>query len=1117
MSTQVVEVGAGREFTTIRAALTRVSSGGTVLVHPGRYPEALRLEGVVRLEAVTTEGPVELAAASGSVLTVEAAGVLLRGFRLTGADASVPVLDVVRGETALEDCEFGGDAWAAVLVREQGSLAVSECRVETASGAGIVVASRNGNTVAGATVSGTASSGIVVAGAGRLTLRDSVVRSPGGNGLCVNGNAHLVATGCRVEDAAKPAVVIEQQAGADLSGLTVSGSAALDLYVTSGGAVSVTGSRFAGSGNQAVHLSGTTDVRLTDCTVTEASGTGIHLTAGARALVENCRVEDVQVGMAADGDSVLTVHRSRVSAPGRTAVVLAGAGLEAAGLRIDAGDAEGLTMTSGGRLLLRDGVLSSSSTPLSAGAGCVVDVSDTQVHGGPAAAVRLDRATSAALRAVSLSGAGLSAVGGTLAITDVEIGSAPGAGLSVDGGTGLTALRLKVTGAGGDGVVLGTGTTARLEQCELTGNAGCGLRVGTTGEVSVEKGTVRDNRDGDLDPARGLPNLTLTDVRTASAAVVPTQHHRPEEGHVMTEQDPGDEFGAQSPSQGQTQEAGPLSGPMAELAGLIGLAGVKAEVTSLVNVMRMAKKRQEMGLPMPMMSRHLVFAGPPGTGKTTVARLYGTVLAELGILSKGHMIEVARADLVGQYVGSTAIKSTEVITKAIGGVLFIDEAYTLTAQSGGSGADFGQEAVDTLMKMMEDHRDELVVIVAGYSEHMDKFLASNPGLGSRFTKTVEFPNYSSGELLEITQGLCRKHYYELTDDGVDALREYFERVPKDDTFGNGRVARKIFESMVNHQASRLARTPGRESELTRLTGEDLAPELKLLPVAGTPVVSAARTADPRAAVESTLGHARLLSLHGQPAAQKTVGAVLTRLCSAHRAGESLGVQANAVVIGPPGSGRGEFLRCYAQSLAELGVLPAGQLTRRTLTRDLWSTWPGQAERRLAAAFDDATGGLLAIDVGEDWPIDENSPGIEVMRCLAASVGRRPGRPVVALLGGAARLGAVLGRVPDLRKTFVVGWKMAPYTPEALGRIAATRLERRGHDLDDEVRAELTRVLAGAQTGPGAANAVADRVSTLVASRTLLAADVRAVAVAAPGPSSPSAPAGARQPLTAGTV
>ncbi|GLY31530.1 right-handed parallel beta-helix repeat-containing protein [Kineosporia sp. NBRC 101731] len=1108
MSLPVLEVGPGKDFTTIRAALGAVAPGGTVVVHPGRYPEALNLTGTVRLEAENTRGPVELTAESGSVLTVDAAGVLLRGFRLIGADPAVPVLDVRRGETALENCEFTGDGWAAVMTGVRGLLAVNDCRIENATGAGIVVASGLGSTVANTTIGATASSGVVVAGGGRLTLRDCLIQATGGNGLCANGTARLVAVGCRIEGAVKPAVVLEQQATAEIDGLSVSGSSALDLYVTSSGTVSVTDSRFVGSGNQAVHLAGAGDVRLRGCTITDPEGTGIHLTAKASAQADECRIEGAAVGVSLERESLLTVRRSEVARPVRTGLRIGGAQLDAVGLQLSAGDADAVILTAGGRIQLRDGVVSASVSPLRVEADCTVDVSDTQIRGGSTAEIVLERTTSVTFRSVSFQKVGIRAVGGKLRFTDVEITAAPQTGLDIGGGADLLAQRLMVSSAGSDGVLVGSDSRAQLEQCELVGSAGAGLRIETSAEVSVTGGSIHDNRGGPLHPPEGRENLTLRDVisepplsgsargsaREAEDPARATHREHPEENTVMIEESLQEESGAPGDQEGRPQ--GPQSGPMAELESLTGLAGVKAEVTSLVNVMMMAKKRQMMGLPMPMMSRHLVFAGPPGTGKTTVARLYGTVLAELGILSKGHMIEVARADLVGQYVGSTAIKSTEVITKAIGGVLFIDEAYTLTAQSGGSGADFGQEAVDTLMKMMEDHRDELVVIVAGYSQHMEKFLASNPGLGSRFTKTVEFPNYSTAELMEITQGLCRKHYYELTDDGVEGLREYFERVPKDDTFGNGRVARKIFESMVNHQASRLARNPGRESDMTRLTAADIATELKNLPVGPSLAAVSAQTADPAQAVLNTLGASRLRAMEGQPAAQKAVLTVLTRLCAMHRAGEPIGAQANAVVIGPPGSGRGDFLRFYTQSLAELGVLPVGQLTRSTLTSDLWSTWPGQAERRVTAALDEASGGMLAIDVGEDWPIDENSPGIEVMRCVAMLVSRRPAAPVVALIGSASRLGAVLGLVPALRTTFVVGWRLTAYTPEALARIAAARLQWRGHEIDDEVRGELHRTLSAPGADLSTAHAVADRISTLVASRTLLAADVRVVAGAA---------------------
>jgi SpoVK/Ycf46/Vps4 family AAA+-type ATPase len=245
-------------------------------------------------------------------------------------------------------------------------------------------------------------------------------------------------------------------------------------------------------------------------------------------------------------------------------------------------------------------------------------------------------------------------------------------------------------------------------------------------------------------------------------------------------------------------------GPAEELAGLIGLAGVKREVCTLVNLNRLARRRQEVGLPAPPMSRHLVFAGAPGTGKTTVARLYGGILADLGALRDGHLVEVSRADLVAQIVGGTAIKTTETFTRALGGVLFIDEAYTLSAQEKGSGPDFGREALDTLVKLMEDHRDDIVVIAAGYSHEMRGFLSSNPGLASRFTRTIEFDNYRTDELVTIVSQHARSSGYECRPDTVARLVEVFDAVHRDGAFGNGRYARQVLMAMITRQAGRLA-------------------------------------------------------------------------------------------------------------------------------------------------------------------------------------------------------------------------------------------------------------------------------------------------------------------------
>jgi SpoVK/Ycf46/Vps4 family AAA+-type ATPase len=245
-------------------------------------------------------------------------------------------------------------------------------------------------------------------------------------------------------------------------------------------------------------------------------------------------------------------------------------------------------------------------------------------------------------------------------------------------------------------------------------------------------------------------------------------------------------------------------------------------VTALVNLNKMAKRRMDAGLSAPPMARHLVFAGAPGTGKTTIARLYGQILAQLGVLREGHLVEVARADLVAQIIGGTAIKTTEAFNTALGGVFFIDEAYTLSSGGGGTGPDFGREAIDTLVKLMEDHRDDVVVIAAGYSAEMARFLEANPGMESRFSRIIEFANYTADELVTIVRAQCVKHDYRLTEAASEALLNYFEEIPKDGTFGNGRTARRVFERMTDRQASRLAANPtANAADLTLLTDDDL--------------------------------------------------------------------------------------------------------------------------------------------------------------------------------------------------------------------------------------------------------------------------------------------------------
>ena len=282
---------------------------------------------------------------------------------------------------------------------------------------------------------------------------------------------------------------------------------------------------------------------------------------------------------------------------------------------------------------------------------------------------------------------------------------------------------------------------------------------------------------------------------------------------------PAEKPAAQAEKPEQKEEIPPkekIEDLLAELDGYVGMDAIKEEVRSLINMVQVYKLRRENDLPTTDMSLHMVFSGNPGTGKTTVARIMARIYHSLDILSKGQLVEVDRSGLVAGYVGQTALKTQKVIEKAMGGVLFIDEAYAL---NGKSENDFGQEAIDTILKAMEDHRDDLVVIVAGYTELMDRFIHSNPGLESRFNRFLMFEDYTPEQMVAIFKMQCKKGCYVLAEGTEELVRDFISEESADDSFGNARGVRTLFEHILVAQNNRLAK-------MEQVTREDL---MQILP------------------------------------------------------------------------------------------------------------------------------------------------------------------------------------------------------------------------------------------------------------------------------------------------
>jgi SpoVK/Ycf46/Vps4 family AAA+-type ATPase len=489
-------------------------------------------------------------------------------------------------------------------------------------------------------------------------------------------------------------------------------------------------------------------------------------------------------------------------------------------------------------------------------------------------------------------------------------------------------------------------------------------------------------------------------------------------------------------------EASPMEMALARLDAMVGLAPVKHEVKGLVARMQLEQKRRDQGLDVSALSQHMVFTGPPGVGKTEVARLVGEIYRGLKVLRKGHVVEIDRAGRVAGYIGQTATKTLDKCREALDGILFIDEAYSLA----GGGSDFGKEAINTLLKFMEDNRDRIVVIVAGYRNEMRRFIDSNPGLSSRFSKTIDFPSYDANELCEIFRRMAARQQFALPD-GIEAkLKPWIEGRSKADDWANAREMRTLLEKAREAQALRVAGDPS--ADISLVTIEDVI------------VATGQKPEDDEIPVAAALE--KLDAMVGLAPVKQEIKRLTTRLeVEQKRREQGLPIAAlsqHMVFTGPPGVGKTEVARVIGEIFRALKVLRKGQIVE-TDRAGLVAGYIGQTATKTLDKCREALDGILFIDEAYTLAAGAGGSGHdfgrEAIDTLLKFMEDNRDRMIVIVAGYPNEMRRFIESNPGLSSRFTKTVAFPSYGASDLCEILRRMAARQHFSLPDDFAAALT--------------------------------------------------------------
>jgi Right handed beta helix region len=822
----------------IGRAVAQAAPGTTITVRPGVYREELVFAADVTVVAEEGPGTVVVETSDGRGLLVSEGRVELRDIEFRGDDPQMPVIQVTGGTLRLQGCDVRAAAVAAVHLAG-GELRVQGGSVRNLRGAGLVL-DAGGARVVDCVISDVTGPAVVTTGDARAVFHGCTIRDVA-VGAVLGGSTAAEFENCRLERVAGPGLLVRESARPRLQGVVVE-LAQVGLYVDGRAAPRLRACRFLGSTAHGVVLAEQGEPTLTDCVIGDSAVHGLRSGDRAGGHLVGCRVErSGAAGVVLDEDSTTAVTGGEIADCADAGVLVTGRSAPTITETLLRGNPIGVSIEGSAQPVLRSVRIRDAACGVHAVGGSG-RLDDCEIIGAGSVAVRLGGAAELRLHGdrVRAGRFGVRVEGtATAVLTAVSVAGTEGTGLVVESGATARLEGCRFAD-GAAGLQWQPGSTGAVRDCRITGHHGVGVLVASSDGVTLADSTIRDNGD-DLRLTVPPSTVTTSGLEVGAPVITPAlaDHRSADDGagdgkaaddgaaddKAADDRAGDDRAGDDRAGDDRAADDGagddPVAGLLAEVDALVGQAGVKRDVALLLGLQRLARRRARAGLLAPPTPRHLVFAGPAGTGRRTVARLYGRALAGLGGLHRGHLIEVTEADLVDPADPTSG--SAGRIQEARGGVLLV---RTGTDGMAGTGSTAGRSApeppgpdvVAALLAVMD--REDLVVIVTGTGAGIQALLAAHPAIGAAIGRIVTFTEFSGDELATMVERLARRHHYELGPGTWEALRVMFEAGPR--AGGGVRSAESVFTRMLDRQAYRLAEAGVfDDSELARLQPEDL--------------------------------------------------------------------------------------------------------------------------------------------------------------------------------------------------------------------------------------------------------------------------------------------------------